>query len=524
MTNIPTRSIAQLPVVTSVGSNDTTVIQQNGITKSATIGNIINSASFASLTEALAGTVSTKIMSPLRTAQVMVSVKAYGATGDGSTDDTTAIQSAISAASFYPIYFPAGTYRVTSTLTQGTSTDNIHIYGAGEFVSTIKRDTNGDVFELTGVSFWVFNDISIQHATGLTSGYGVSLKSGSSSCEFINVYVVNNPGGGITSDGSSGSQQSEHKFISCLFLDNGRNGAGKQLNLTWTNDFTIFECDFGRQGTMTGYPSHGVYFDNASAGLYMGCSHWDNTVAFEATGASNYNRISNNRWEESQNENVIYGGTGAHNQITNNIAHTGGKAAKDTYVNVSLTSTGSNNLLDDLTTFSWDTALYRNTYALSIGASVTGWSFGGLKLTGWLTAPFNNLAAVGVNTWLDAIYLDVPADSIPAGTTNYMTTVGLKAGIADSLYVIPRDGYFVEAAVFSTGAPGAAQTFNYIGILNGATTAMNFSSSGAASFGASWGGQISASRSSGFSLQVNTTGGATVANHRGYVIFVPMKS
>lgn len=40
MTEIPTRSIAQLPVASSISTNDTTVIQQNGITKSVTIGQI----------------------------------------------------------------------------------------------------------------------------------------------------------------------------------------------------------------------------------------------------------------------------------------------------------------------------------------------------------------------------------------------------------------------------------------------------------------------------------------------------
>jgi hypothetical protein len=50
-----------------------------------------------------------------------VSVKDYGATGDGTTDDTAAINAAITAlSSSYEaaqgLYFPAGIYRVTSTI------------------------------------------------------------------------------------------------------------------------------------------------------------------------------------------------------------------------------------------------------------------------------------------------------------------------------------------------------------------------------------------------------------------------
>ena len=45
MTNIPTRSIAQLPIASSISTSDTTVIQQSGITKSTTVGLLLASIS-----------------------------------------------------------------------------------------------------------------------------------------------------------------------------------------------------------------------------------------------------------------------------------------------------------------------------------------------------------------------------------------------------------------------------------------------------------------------------------------------
>jgi hypothetical protein len=60
------------------------------------------------------------------------SVKDYGAMGDGTTDDTVAIQNAIDGA--YHVYFPTGTYKVTGTLYVG----NNFIYGDGIDNTSIK--------------------------------------------------------------------------------------------------------------------------------------------------------------------------------------------------------------------------------------------------------------------------------------------------------------------------------------------------------------------------------------------------
>ena len=64
--------------------------------------------------------------------QEMVSVFDFGATGNGTTDDTAAIQNAINAVGssgiYGSLYFPAGTYKITSTL---NVTQPIFLQGAG---------------------------------------------------------------------------------------------------------------------------------------------------------------------------------------------------------------------------------------------------------------------------------------------------------------------------------------------------------------------------------------------------------
>ena len=84
-------------------------------------------------------------------------VKAYGATGDGSTNDTPAIQAAISAASSAGggiVFFPEGTYSVNVTL--DCKGDNIALQGLGQRIDTdtagsvIKKSFNGTLIDATG--------------------------------------------------------------------------------------------------------------------------------------------------------------------------------------------------------------------------------------------------------------------------------------------------------------------------------------------------------------------------------------
>ena len=69
-----------------------------------------------------------------------VSVKDFGATGDGSTNDATAFNNAL--ATEKGIYIPAGTYRIDSTLT--VTNKNVTIIGAGERLSILKFMGQGD--------------------------------------------------------------------------------------------------------------------------------------------------------------------------------------------------------------------------------------------------------------------------------------------------------------------------------------------------------------------------------------------
>jgi hypothetical protein len=100
-------------------------------------GGIIN-ASQVVYDPAGSGAVSTTVQAKLRET---VSVKDYDAVGDGVADDTVAIQNMLNDASGKIVYFPAGTYKITSALSVTTLSDcTILGYGQATITGNYGRD------------------------------------------------------------------------------------------------------------------------------------------------------------------------------------------------------------------------------------------------------------------------------------------------------------------------------------------------------------------------------------------------
>lgn len=101
-------------------------------------------------------------MAPVLVQSQYISVKDYGARGDGVTDDTGAIQAALNYASGKQIgvYIPGGRYLVTSPLTLNvTGSSSNAIFGDGNGVSVVMLNTGGNGININYTGNWWLFDV-----------------------------------------------------------------------------------------------------------------------------------------------------------------------------------------------------------------------------------------------------------------------------------------------------------------------------------------------------------------------------
>ncbi|TWE04182.1 pectate lyase-like protein [Peribacillus frigoritolerans] len=132
------------------------------------------------------------------TKQQGLSVKSFGAIGDGITDDTKAIEEAFNSKKAEVIYFPSGTYKITSTINVKPGKPRL-VLGDSDVVISAKLAAGQNLFVLNrNISFenidFDFNNGFLQYGIYFNADLGeITLKN----LKFKNVKDTNSLGGTI---------------------------------------------------------------------------------------------------------------------------------------------------------------------------------------------------------------------------------------------------------------------------------------------------------------------------------------
>jgi hypothetical protein len=204
-----------------------------------------------------------------------LNAKAYGAKGNGVTDDTAALQAWLnSAAPATKLYLPSGVYLTTQPLVAGSGTaalNDVTISGDGPYSSVISyagTDTTVDILKIGNESAycenWLIENFRITATTRMTAGTGIHIRR----VQLSSVRAVipdgqvgtGNLWNGIWFDGVGNIDY--RSFVAraqndCLRV-NGETGAGAKSGL-FVSDAKI--C-LGKVGIHLGGAFGGLYVDN----------------------------------------------------------------------------------------------------------------------------------------------------------------------------------------------------------------------------------------------------------------------
>jgi hypothetical protein len=103
-------------------------------------------------------------------APIFANVQQYGATGNGSTDDTTAIQNAINALASTGgvVFFPYGTYLISSPLTLSNASIQLRGTGQSSLLQPSSSFSGAQIINITA-NFCAVTDLAMQYANATYS-------------------------------------------------------------------------------------------------------------------------------------------------------------------------------------------------------------------------------------------------------------------------------------------------------------------------------------------------------------------
>jgi hypothetical protein len=179
----------------------------------------------------------------------VINARSYGATGNGVTDDTTAIQAAVNAipSTGGQVFLPGGKYLISSTITLPPINSNLRggaFVGAGHNATQLylANSSNTDMVKVNG-QFWTVRDMNLDGNYPNNASGGVGILVNFTKTVLQNLYIANAKTDGIQL--VTASQPAHAALLSNIYViscqSNGINASTGAYDLK-ANNIWIGSC------------------------------------------------------------------------------------------------------------------------------------------------------------------------------------------------------------------------------------------------------------------------------------------
>jgi len=235
-----------------------------------------------------------------------LNVKHYGATGDGATDDTVALQAALDASNY--VYIPIGTYKTTAAITYSRTH---RIIGEGWENSIIQAAHSGNILARTSAGT-SGRGIYIGHI-GLTkiasSGTGNGLMLGSMRSSVVDSVEVSQCDiGMLFKTGGASSYSYFNEFRNTVSFSNTTNAVKVDATSTDYPNANLFVGGDWRGGTITCDLVEGAGCRLIDTSIQGATVDWLRLKSGGVGGGPTGTQIIGCRFENSSNSELLAGG------------------------------------------------------------------------------------------------------------------------------------------------------------------------------------------------------------------------